>query len=78
MKVSYDWLKAYLKADLTPEQVAEAMTSIGIEVDALEQQEAVPGGLQGVVVAHVLTCEPHPALGPIGNRPYRVQWHKGA
>ncbi len=60
MKVSYDWLKAYLKADLTPEQVAEAMTSIGIEVDALEQQEAVPGGLQGVVVAHVLTCEPHP------------------
>ncbi len=60
MKVSYDWLKAYLKADLTPEQVAEAMTSIGIEVDALEQQEAVPGGLQGVVVAQVLTCEAHP------------------
>ena len=60
MKVSYDWLKAYLKADLTPEQVAEAMTSIGIEVDSVELQEAVPGGLQGVVVAQVLTCEPHP------------------
>ena len=60
MKVSYDWLKTYLKADLTPEQVAEAMTSTGIEVDALEQQEAVPGGLQGVVVAQVLTCEAHP------------------
>ena len=60
MKISYDWLKTYLKADLSPEQVAEAMTSIGIEVDALEQQEAVPGGLQGVVVAQVLTCENHP------------------
>ena len=60
MKVSYKWLKDYLKCDLTPEQVAEAMTSIGIEVDAVEMEEAVPGGLQGVVVAQVLTCEAHP------------------
>ena len=55
MKVSYKWLKDYLKCDLTPEQVAEAMTSIGIEVDSVEMEEAVPGGLQGVVVAQVLT-----------------------
>ena len=60
MKVSYNWLKEYLKCDLTPDQVAEAMTSIGIEVDSVEMEEAVPGGLQGVVVAQVLTCEPHP------------------
>ncbi|MBO4633970.1 MAG: phenylalanine--tRNA ligase subunit beta [Bacteroidales bacterium] len=60
MKLSYAWLKEYLKCDLTPEQVAEAMTSIGIEVDSVETQEAVPGGLKGVVVAQVLTCEPHP------------------
>ena len=60
MKISYNWLKCYLKCELSPEQVAEAMTSIGIEVDALEQQEAVPGGLRGVVVAKVLTCEAHP------------------
>ncbi|MBP5483819.1 MAG: phenylalanine--tRNA ligase subunit beta [Bacteroidales bacterium] len=60
MKVSYNWLKEYLKCDLTPEQVAEAMTSIGIEVDAVEVQEVIPGGLKGVVVAQVLTCEPHP------------------
>ena len=60
MKLSYNWLKDYLECDLTPSQVAEAMTSIGIEVDALEEQEEIPGGLAGVVVAEVLTCEPHP------------------
>ena len=60
MKLSYNWLKEYLKADLTPDQVAEAMTSIGIEVDSVEMQEVIPGGLKGVVVAQVLTCEPHP------------------
>ena len=60
MKLSYNWLKEYLKCDLSPEQVAEAMTSIGIEVDSVEMQEVIPGGLKGVVVAQVLTCEPHP------------------
>lgn len=60
MKLSYNWLKDYLKCDLTPEQVAEAMTSIGIEVDGVEQSEQIPGGLAGVVVANVLECEPHP------------------
>ena len=60
MKLSYTWLQEYLKCDLSPEEVAEAMTSIGIEVDSVETQEAVPGGLKGVVVAQVLTCEPHP------------------
>ena len=60
MKLSYSWLKDYLKCSLTPEQVAEAMTSIGIEVDSVETREVIPGGLKGVVVAQVLTCEPHP------------------
>ena len=60
MKLSYSWLQEYLKCELTPEQVAEAMTSIGIEVDSLETQEVIPGGLAGVVVAQVLTCEAHP------------------
>ncbi len=60
MKLSYNWLKEYLKCDLTPQQVAEAMTSIGIEVDGVEEQEQIPGGLAGVVVAKVLTCEAHP------------------
>ncbi len=60
MKLSYSWLKDYLKCDLTPAQVAEAMTSIGIEVDGVEETEEIPGGLAGVVVAKVITCEPHP------------------
>jgi phenylalanyl-tRNA synthetase beta chain len=60
MKLSYNWLKDYLEFDLTPEQVAEAITSIGIEVDSVEEQEEIPGGLKGVVVAEVTECEPHP------------------
>lgn len=60
MKISYNWLKDYLKCDLNPQQIAEAMTSIGIEVDGVEEQEAVEGGLANVVVAEVLTCEAHP------------------
>ncbi|MBR5724965.1 MAG: phenylalanine--tRNA ligase subunit beta [Bacteroidales bacterium] len=60
MKLSYNWLKEYLKCDLTPQEVADAMTSIGIEVDGVEEQERIPGGLAGVVVAKVLTCEAHP------------------
>ena len=60
MKLSYNWLKEYLKCDLSPQEVADAMTSIGIEVDGVEEQEQIPGGLAGVVVAHVLTCGPHP------------------
>ena len=60
MKLSCSWLKDYLQCELTPEQIAEAMTSIGIEVDAVETTEQIPGGLAGVVVAEVLTCIPHP------------------
>ena len=60
MKVSYSWLKDYLKCELTPQEIADAMTSIGIEVDSVEEQEEIPGGLEGVVVARVLTCEMHP------------------
>ena len=60
MKLSYSWLKEYLECELTPAQVAEAMTSIGIEVDSLEEQEEIPGGLAGVVVAKVVECTEHP------------------
>ena len=60
MKLSYNWLKDYLECDLTPAQVAEAITSIGIEVDSVEEQEEIPGGLAGVVVAEVVECIPHP------------------
>ncbi len=60
MKLSYNWLKDYLKCELTPVQIADAMTSIGIEVDGVEESERIPGGLAGVVVAEVLECEAHP------------------
>jgi len=60
MKISYNWLKDYLKCDLNPQQVAEAMTGIGIEVDGVEESEAVEGGLANVVVAEVLSCDVHP------------------
>jgi len=60
MKLSYNWLKDYLDFDLTPSQLADAITSIGIEVDSVEEQEEIPGGLAGVVVAQVMECEMHP------------------
>lgn len=60
MKLSYSWLKDYLRCDLTPQQIADAMTSIGIEVDSVAEEEEIPGGLAGVVVAEVLECEAHP------------------
>ena len=60
MKISYNWLKEYLECDLSPEAVAEALTSIGLEVDSLEQIEEIPGGLAGVIVAEVIECVEHP------------------
>mgnify|MGYP002623685528 CR=1 FL=1 len=60
MKLSYNWLKDYLKCDLTPGEIAGAMTAIGIEVDAVEETEVIEGGLREVVVAKVLTCVEHP------------------
>ena len=60
MKISYSWLKRYFKGEATPEQMAEILTSIGLEVESLERIEALPGGLAGVVVGQVLTCQQHP------------------
>lgn len=60
MTISYNWLKDYLLINETPQQVSVALTSIGLEVESLEKREAVKGGLQGVVIGKVLTCEKHP------------------
>ena len=60
MTISYNWLKDYLECDLTPAQVADALTSIGLEVDSVETVEEIPGGLAGVVVAEVVECTEHP------------------
>ena len=60
MKISFNWLKDYIECDLTPEALAQALTSIGLEVDALEEVEEIPGGLKGVIVAEVVECVDHP------------------
>ena len=62
MNISFKWLKEYidLPADVTPEQVAEALTSIGLETGGVERVESIRGGLRGIVVGKVLTCIEHP------------------
>ncbi len=60
MNISYNWLKEYVKFDLTPAEIEKILTSIGLEVEHTEQVEEIPGGLEGVVVAEVKECTAHP------------------
>lgn len=60
MNISYKWLKEYVDFTLTPQEVCDALTSTGLEVDALEEVQSIKGGLKGLYVGKVLTCEPHP------------------
>ncbi len=60
MEVSYNWLKEYVSFDLSPERVAQVLTFIGLEVEEIRTVEDIPGGLEGVVVAEVVECAPHP------------------
>lgn len=60
MNVSYKWLKEYVDFDLTPEELSAALTSIGLETGGIETVESIRGGLAGIVIGKVLTCEPHP------------------
>jgi|LakMenEpi03Aug12_release.lakeMendotaPanAssembly.Ray.scaffolds.fasta_scaffold06647_10 phenylalanyl-tRNA synthetase beta chain len=60
MKISYNWLRQYINTSLTSNEVAELLTASGLEVESVEQVEAVKGGLKGVVIGEVLDCEKHP------------------
>lgn len=60
MNISYNWLKEYVDFDLTAEEVAAALTSIGLETGSVEEVQTVKGGLEGLVVGHILTCTEHP------------------
>ncbi len=60
MNISYNWLKEYIDFSLTPDETAEALTSIGLEVGTVEEVESIKGGLKGIVIGKVLTCEEHP------------------
>ena len=60
MNISYNWLKEYVDFDLTPEEVAAALTSIGLETGSVEEVQTIKGGLEGLVIGEVLTCVEHP------------------
>ena len=60
MKISYNWLKDYLDFDIAPERLSVILTQLGLEVEDMEKWESVKGGLKGVVIGEVLTCQKHP------------------
>ncbi|MGN1246856.1 MAG: YtpR family tRNA-binding protein, partial [Muribaculaceae bacterium] len=60
MNISYNWLKKYVDFDLTPDELAAALTSLGLETGSVEKVETIKGGLAGLVVGEVLTCVEHP------------------
>ena len=60
MNISYNWLKDYLDFDLSPQETADALTSLGLETGGVEEVETVKGGLEGLVIGEVLTCVNHP------------------
>ena len=60
MNISYNWLKEFVDFDLSPLELADALTSIGLEVGGVEEIQTIKGGLEGLVIGEVLTCEPHP------------------
>ncbi|EIA07756.1 phenylalanine--tRNA ligase subunit beta [Flavobacterium frigoris] len=60
MKISYNWLKQFIKIDWDSEETSALLTDLGLEVEVVEKYQSVKGGLEGIVVGHVLTCVPHP------------------
>jgi phenylalanyl-tRNA synthetase beta chain len=60
MKISYNWLKQFIQTDKTPQELSLILTDIGLEVESLETVQPVVGGLEGLVIGHVLSCVQHP------------------
>ncbi|MDR2910430.1 MAG: phenylalanine--tRNA ligase subunit beta [Bacteroidales bacterium] len=60
MNISYNWLKDYILLDESPEEVVDILTQIGLEVDSIEEVETVKGGMRGLIIGEVVTCEKHP------------------
>lgn len=60
MKISYNWIKDYLKIDIEPAKVAEILTGIGLEIEGIDEWVSVKGGMEGVVIGEILTCKKHP------------------
>ena len=59
MKISYKWLKDYIDTDLTPQQLEDILTQTGLEVGGIEEVESIKGGMRGLVIGQVVTCEQH-------------------
>ena len=60
MKISYNWLKQFIKTDWDSEKTASLLTDLGLEVEGVDKYQSIKGGLEGIVVGHVLTCIQHP------------------
>ncbi|MEO6850114.1 MAG: phenylalanine--tRNA ligase subunit beta, partial [Mucilaginibacter sp.] len=60
MKISHNWLKQFIETDKTPEQISQILTGTGLEVESLEKVQAIPGGLEGLVIGHVKESKNHP------------------
>ena len=74
MNISYNWLKRYLKTDLSAEEMATILTDIGLEVESFEKIESIRGGLAGVEVGEVLTCTDHPDSDHLHLTTGEVRW----
>ena len=80
MTIAYNWLKEYIEISESPEEIGKVLTSTGLEVESVEAFETVKGGLQGLVIGKVLTCEKHPNADKLSitsvdvgqDRPYRI------
>jgi phenylalanyl-tRNA synthetase beta chain len=60
MKISYSWLKQFIQTNKTPQEISLILTDIGLEVESLEKVQPIVGGLEGLVIGHVVSCEQHP------------------
>jgi phenylalanyl-tRNA synthetase beta chain len=60
MRISYDWLKEFIEFNQSPEELSSLLTGSGLEVESVEKHELVEGGLEGIIIGEVLTCEKHP------------------
>ncbi len=60
MKISYNWLRQFVKVNRSPEETGELLTDLGLEVEGIHEFQSVKGSLKGIVIGEVLTCEPHP------------------
>ena len=60
MQISFNWLRDFIKTDLNASEISDILTDLGLEVEGINQYKSIPGGLEGVVIGKVLTCEKHP------------------